>query len=176
MVNIEPPVGIFSLTTGSRGLDRDPDWADLPENEKEVYRGRSEARRREAWAWFEGWLNWAAPTRLPSPTQPGPLPERWVGRQSDPFGVGIRETIIEIHQPPAMHPPLAIPVYGFEVFRDEMVAEAGDGGVGFWEVLGRWEALPDRDRIEYNDKASEKTRRLFEEVLGISLGPGPAAE
>jgi hypothetical protein len=49
------------------------------------------------------------------------------------------------------NPNPILPLSGFEVFRDELVA--GDGGLGFGEVLARWEALTDEQRAPYDQRA-----------------------
>ncbi|KAK3311649.1 uncharacterized protein B0T15DRAFT_389398 [Chaetomium strumarium] len=51
------------------------------------------------------------------------------------------------------NPNLAPPLSGFEVFRNELVA--GDGGLGFWEVLAWWEALSHEQRTSYEVRAWE---------------------
>ncbi|KAK3897292.1 hypothetical protein C8A05DRAFT_39163 [Staphylotrichum tortipilum] len=86
-VPVEAAIDLFSEGTGSRGLDRDPDWADLPEAEKETYRARSEARRREAWAWFGRRLEREALERSPACPQPPP--------RAEPFEVFRDEQVAE---------------------------------------------------------------------------------
>ncbi|KAK4233231.1 hypothetical protein C8A03DRAFT_39079 [Achaetomium macrosporum] len=95
-----------------------PDWAALPEDQKEAYRARAEALRREAWAEYERTLACKA-AGLPLP-------------------------------------PASSMLSDFEVFRDDLVA--GDGGLGFWEVLARWEALTDEQRQPYKIRASQARR------------------
>jgi hypothetical protein len=46
-----------------------------------------------------------------------------------------------------------LPLSGFEVFRNDLVA--GDAGLGFGEVLARWEALTDKQRSPYEIRAWE---------------------
>ncbi|KAG7284931.1 hypothetical protein NEMBOFW57_009546 [Staphylotrichum longicolle] len=140
---------IFMEDTGFTGTGILPAWSVLPEEQKEAYRARAEARRRDAWAAYEGLLaqkdamsTLAAPR--PAPTAaPGALPLEGPPRRHD------------------LNPsPRPIRVYGFELFRDEIVA--GDGGLGFWEVLARWEALPGRQQALYDNRARQIVRAELE--------------
>ncbi|KAL2170373.1 hypothetical protein VTG60DRAFT_4959 [Thermothelomyces hinnuleus] len=93
----EGAVRILQEDTGSCGYDLCPGWAALPGDQKEAYRARSEARRREqqqSEVW-EGDLN----------------PPEFI-RKNFPRAVG--------HQP-------VVPVSGFELFRDELAPEPGPG-------------------------------------------------
>ncbi|KAL2023285.1 hypothetical protein VTK56DRAFT_3023 [Thermocarpiscus australiensis] len=134
---------VFLQDTGLSGFSVGPGWAALPKDQKEAYRARAEARRREAWANFESRLarkaaeSSAPPLPQPAPAQPAILLPRFPGPVY-----------------PSCDPVL--PLSGFELFRDELVA--GDGGLGFWEVLERWEALTDEQRAPYDIRAWEANK------------------
>ncbi|KAK3301715.1 uncharacterized protein B0T15DRAFT_514968 [Chaetomium strumarium] len=116
-----------------------PRWAALPEQQKEVYRAQDEARRREAWADYERRIA-CKDAGLPAPPPPRPVPP-----PSADFLEYFRIS------DPTRNPVL--PLSGFEVFRDDLVA--GDAGLGFGEVLARWEALTDQQRDMYEMRARE---------------------
>ncbi|KAK4251740.1 hypothetical protein C7999DRAFT_27818 [Corynascus novoguineensis] len=136
---------LFYQDTGCSGLDSAnraaADWAVLPEDQKEAYRARAEARRREAWAEYETRL---ARKDAGLPDLPPPQPARapspsFLAR----FGLVY----------PDPNPNRVLLLSGFEVFRDELVAGDGDGGLGFGEVLARWEALTDAQRMSYERRS-----------------------
>ncbi|EGY23371.1 uncharacterized protein VDAG_04809 [Verticillium dahliae VdLs.17] len=52
-VELRSAMQIFINDTNIRGYDAGLRWSALPEAEKETYRTRSEAVRREAWAWYD---------------------------------------------------------------------------------------------------------------------------
>jgi hypothetical protein len=118
-------VGAFDLfhqDTGFSGSDSANRavqlWATLPEDQKDPYRIRAEAKRREAWAEYE--------TRLTE------YETRLARQDANPNAVS--------------------PLSAFQLFRNDQVA-ASNGGVGFGEVLARWEALTDEQRGLYERRA-----------------------
>lgn len=150
------PVGglrIFMEDTGFTGTGIHPAWSVLPEEQKEAYRARAEARRRDAWAAYEGYL--AQKDAMSTLAAPRPVPTAAPGA-------------LPLEEPPGRHdhnPSLRpIHVYGFELFRDEIVA--GDGGLGFWEVVARWEALPGRQQALYDNRARQIVRAEIEAECG----------
>lgn len=128
---------VFQEDTGLSGCGVVPGWSVLPEDQKDTYRAQAEAQRRKAWARFERMLaaQRAAASLAPSPPPPPPPP------QPAPT--------------PAWSP--ACPLTAFEVFQDELAA-GGGGEPGFWEVLAKWEALPDKQRGMYNQRATQANR------------------
>ncbi|KAL2131403.1 hypothetical protein VTI74DRAFT_5159 [Chaetomium olivicolor] len=124
--------------SGYSGYSVAPAWAALPEDQKEAYRARAEARRREAWADFESRLaRKDAGLPAPPPPQPAPAP-------SASFLARFPGLVYP-------NPNPVLPLSAFGVFRDELVA--GDGGLSFGEVLARWEALTDEQRTPYEIRA-----------------------
>jgi hypothetical protein len=108
-------------------------WAALPEDQKEAYRARAEAQRRDAWASYETRLARKDAGLMESPPPPPP-----------PF---FFEHFGLLY--PSPKPVLRLS--GFEVFRDELVAS--HGMMGFGELLARWEGLPDEQRGPYEKRA-----------------------
>ena len=113
-----------------------------------MYRARSEALRREAWAWFEKKLAWNALVRSPAcprPMPPPPAEFRGIPPLDSPPGpLWPRPTL------PESADDLVFLISRFEVFRDELAAEAGGEEVpDFWEVLKKWEAMPRERRRDY---------------------------
>jgi hypothetical protein len=112
---------LFHEDTGFSGPDSAcravPLWAMLLENQRDAYRARAEAKRREAWADYE--------TRL---------------ARKD------------------ANPNPAFPPSAFELFRNEQVAGIDGGGVGFGEVVARWEALTPAQRGLYDQQVWQAER------------------
>ena len=124
-------------------------WGILPEDQKDVYRARAEARRRESWARYEQGIarkDAGLPPQEPrEPGQPTPEPPAHIVEFSE-------RAKVAYPKPKPMH----VELFAFEMFRDELVA--GEGALGFGEVLARWEALADRQRSLYEVRAYEKRR------------------
>jgi hypothetical protein len=88
-------------------------WAALPEDEKGVYRARAEAIRREAWAEYETRLA-CKDAGLPQPPYPKPA------------GAPPPHIQAALDRHPGMvwpNPNPVLPLSGFEVFRNDLVAE-----------------------------------------------------
>ncbi len=118
------PWDLFREDTGLGGFDLAVQWEEkLSEEEREAYRARSAALRRESWVEFERFL--AERARQP-PRPAGSVP--------------IREG-----EPLPKFPPTY--VSAFEVFRDELEA-----GVEYWDAVERWLALSERRRRAYGEK------------------------
>jgi hypothetical protein len=98
-------------------------WAALSEDEREAYRAKAQTGRRAAWAQFEGML--AAKDLIKAGGTPTGTYPGWVK--------DLKMTS------------------AFEVFRDEL--RASDAGLGFWEMLERWEAMSDEQRAVYDQRA-----------------------
>jgi hypothetical protein len=164
----EPPLGPFPVVYGAlNGYDifqRDSDfpdsahdavpaWIALPEDQKESYRARAETRRREAWADYETSLA-RKDAGLPGPprSNKGPPPPA---------------SFLEYFKVVWPNPdPVELPLSGFEVFRNELVA--GDGALGFGQVLVRWEALTDNQRMVYEMRARDAERAAERAACGQS--------
>jgi hypothetical protein len=56
------------------------------------------------------------------------------------------------------NPNPVLPLSGFEVFRNDLVAE--DPGLSFRDVLARWEALTDQQRAPYEIRAWEANKAV----------------
>lgn len=131
----------FQEDSGSSANAAVPLWAALSEEQKEPYRARAEARRREAWGHYERRLaRKDAGIPFPLPANPAPPPP----------GSLMRLAVFGVAYP---NPNPELPYSGFEAFRDELVA--GDGALGFWDVLARWEALTDNQREPYESRARQ---------------------
>lgn len=118
------PWDLFREDTGLGGFDLAEQWEEkLSEEEREAYRARSAALRRESWVEFERFL--AERARQP-PRPPGgvPIPEG---------------------EPLPKFPPSY--VSAFELFRDELEA-----GVEYWDAVERWLALSEGRRRAYGKK------------------------
>ncbi|KAG7294513.1 hypothetical protein NEMBOFW57_004588 [Staphylotrichum longicolle] len=120
---------IFRDETDLRGLDVQPGWHFLPEEQKKSYRVRAEASRRAAWAEFESTLaNTPPSTRMENYLWFGTLTKKGIER---------RLTLKEI-------------ITGFEMFRDE---QPEGTGLAYQEVVARWEALTKKQREAYDERA-----------------------
>jgi hypothetical protein len=126
--------------TGLAGAGVMPGWSILPEARKQAYRDKSEAFRREEWARFEQRL--LAPTRVEAPGVPPALAAD--ANVNAPFFL-----------------------FGFGLFRDELAA-GGEGELGFWEVLARWEALSREQRSLHDDKAWQANMAASDQALAAA--------
>ncbi|KAK1727061.1 uncharacterized protein BDZ83DRAFT_227075 [Colletotrichum acutatum] len=129
------PVTMFAAEAGILGYDVEPGWSAVPEEQRAVYRARSETLRREAWAQHETTLaERPAPSVLPLPEQGQHSSSRLSGLMSRGerlAGVPARPGIIT----------------GLGKFRDEQEFE-------WQEVLRRWETLPKEQRQTYEARAA----------------------
>lgn len=120
---------IFKDETNLRGIDVQPWWHFLPEEQKKAYRARAEASRLAAWAQFESTLvNTPPSTRLEN--------YLWFGTMTKK-GIEKRNTLKDV-------------ITGFELFRDE---QPEGTGLAYEEVVTSWETLTEEQRNAYDERA-----------------------
>jgi hypothetical protein len=127
-------VYVFQQDTGCFGYDLYPGWAALSEEQKEAYRARAEARRREAWGGLERALARRAGANSSS-SSPSSSSFSREQQQVNFWGNAAPPELIRARFPGLVRRRPVVPVSGFELYRDELVAraEADDGRDG---VLG----------------------------------------
>ncbi|KAL2266867.1 hypothetical protein VTJ83DRAFT_4144 [Remersonia thermophila] len=126
-------------------------WAALSEDEKGAYRARAEAARRQEWADYEIQLT-RKDAGLPQLPPSGPLP------------LLLQALLVQRPDLEWLLYNRVLPCTGFEVFRNDVVAE--DPRLGFWDVLARWDALTHQQRAIYEIRSLEINKEM-------SQGPPP---
>ncbi|KAJ3938143.1 uncharacterized protein N0V96_011829 [Colletotrichum fioriniae] len=143
------PITLFADEAGISGHEVELRWSALSEEQKAIYRARSETLRRETWAQYETALaEKPAPFALPSPGERQQQARNSAGlasRGERTAGVPARMGIVT----------------GLGIFRGEQETE-------WQEVLKRWdmEALSEEQRQTYETKAATvnaAARAAFEE-------------
>ncbi|KAH6691965.1 hypothetical protein EV126DRAFT_482125 [Verticillium dahliae] len=153
-VELRSAMQIFINDTNIRGYDAGLRWSALPEAEKETYRTRSEAVRREAWAWYDTAIaedpdrfnpHRVAPHRVPlevhvSQTEGGKQRYQDVARERD-FG---RRYEKQVYGMPQI-------ITGLGLFCDKR--SVGTSSQEFHEALQIWRAMSGEQRDKYNEEA-----------------------
>lgn len=159
------PMDLFSHDTKISGFDVDPGWYNLPEDQKEAYRARSETPRRAAWAEHETALAAGTSRFTPSGLGEGegaqrqPRPGNLVGLASggEGYPTSGSERFPGIPRMPGV-------ITGFKIFHDELGA-----ATEFQEVDRRWHALTEGRKEAYKARATAAaTRAAYHQ--GRSLG------
>ncbi|KAL0930070.1 uncharacterized protein CTRU02_214890 [Colletotrichum truncatum] len=131
------PIALFRDATQLLGYDVSPGWSTLTEDQKEVYRGRSETLRREAWAEHNAALARQTPTITISSREEGQSPRQLHQRN---FSRG--ERLPGVPRRPAL-------ITGLRVFHAELGL-----GMDFQDVLRRWEGLAEEQKVAYDGMAA----------------------
>ncbi|EEY23467.1 predicted protein [Verticillium alfalfae VaMs.102] len=153
-VELRSAMQIFMNDSNIRGHDSGLQWSALPEAEKETYRTRSEAIRREAWAWFDTAIaedpdrfnpNRVAPNRVPLEVH---VPQTEGGKQRYQDVARERDFCRRYEKQVYGMPKI---ITGLGLFCDER--SVGTGSQEFHEALQIWRAMSQEQRDKYNEEA-----------------------
>ncbi|CRK12121.1 hypothetical protein BN1723_009607 [Verticillium longisporum] len=153
-VELRSAMQIFMNDSNIRGYDAGLRWSALPEAEKETYRTRSEAVRREAWAWYETAIaqdpdrfnpTRVAPHRVPLEVH---VPQTEGGKQRYQDVARERDFCRRYEKQVYGMPKI---ITGLGLFCNER--SVGTGSQEFHEVLQIWRAMSEEQRDKYNEEA-----------------------